>query len=113
MTWTNCEYCFLRGIEVYSSPRETVIYDDYTGDIVGTTCSGWQVDVLITCDLLDVDRYNLTEWPTVSHLITISGSWQEERHSLNEIFSMYDQITTTVSGHMTWAKEYYAGYIMI
>lgn len=111
MAWTNCEYCFLKEIEVYSTQQQTIVYDDY-GEIIGTTCSGWQVDVLITCDLLDVDRYNLTEWPTVSHVMTISGSWQEERHTQAEIFSLYDQIETTVSGHMVWAKDYYAGYTM-
>jgi len=111
MAWTNCDYCFLKGIEVYSAPQETIQYDDY-GEIIGTTCSGWQLDLIITCDLLDVDRYNLTEWPTVSHMVTISGSWREERHTQDEIFAMYDAITTTVSGHMNWAKEYYAGYIM-
>jgi len=111
MAWTNCEYCFLKSIEIYSAPTEVPQY--YNGDLIGTTCSGWQLDILITCDLLDADRYNLTEWPTVSHLVTVSGSWREERHSQSDIFTLYDQITTTVSGHMAWAKEYYAGYIMI
>jgi len=102
MAWTDCEYCFLKGYEVYQAPTTVSEYD--------TTCSGWHLDVLITCDLLDVDRYNLTEWPTVSHVITISGSWSEERHTQAEILSMYDQVVTMVSGHMDWAKEYYAGY---
>ena len=112
MSWTNCEYCFLKSVEIYSAPYNVLVYDDY-GEIIGTTCSGWQMEMLITCDLLDVDRYNLTEWPTVTHCVTLSGSWQAERHTQSEIFSMYDQISTTVSGHMDWAKEYYAGYIMI
>lgn len=111
MAWTNCEYCFLKGIEVYSTPQYVLVYDGE--ELIGTTCSGWQLDVLITCDLLDVDRFNLTEWPTITHLVTISGSWREERHTQAEIFSMYDEIATTVSGHMAWAKEYYAGYIMV
>ena len=107
MAWTDCEYCFLRGYEVYQAPTMT-----YGQDTI-TTCSGWHLEVLITCDLLDVDRYNLAEWPTVAHVVTISGSQSEERHTQDEIFAMSDQIMTTVSGHMDWAKEYYAEYIMI
>jgi hypothetical protein len=110
MAWTDCEYCFLKGYEVYQAPT-VVVYPDEQ-DII-TTCSGWHLEVLITCDLLDVDRYNLAEWPTVTHMVMISGSQSEERHTQDEIFAMSDQIMTTVSGHMTWAKEYYAEYIMI
>ncbi|GAG79367.1 unnamed protein product, partial [marine sediment metagenome] len=47
MAWTDCEYCFLKGYEVYQAPTMT-----YGQDMI-TTCSGWHLEVLITCDLLD------------------------------------------------------------
>jgi hypothetical protein len=110
MAWTNCEYCFLKDFTVHQVPG---IATTGEGEEMHATTSGWQIDIVITCDLLDSNRNSLDDFHTASDMITLSGTWREGIYTQSEIFAMYDAITTTVSGHMSWAKEYYAGYIMI
>jgi hypothetical protein len=91
-----CEYCYLNSYRVMQVPT--------------STAGNWELVAQVTCDVLDSSKDPIPNPAIADTTLTISGTEQVGMLTQSEIFSYSDDVWTTVSGYMVWAKEEYAGY---
>lgn len=91
-----CEYCYLYTYKVMQAPT--------------STAGNWELVAHVACDLLDSNGDTIPNPSMADTTLTISGTEQVGMLTQSQIFSYSDDVWTTVSGYMVWAKEEYAGY---